>query len=116
MHRRLFIKFSSLVVLFPWLSHCTGDRDKSSSCTVGNCSTNGNKVNVADNHGHTMTVALTDITAGIQKNYDITGASGHTHTVTLTTAHFAMLATGQCATTTSSDSGGHTHMVTITCS
>ncbi len=70
---------------------------------------------IATNHGHVIEVTTADVEAGADKTYDIMGSSPHTHSVMVTAADFAMLATGGSVTKTSSTGGAHTHMVTITC-
>jgi hypothetical protein len=82
---------------------------------MGNCLQNGTAVVIGTNHGHTMTVAKADVTAAVPKTYDIAGASLHTHTVTLTAAHFATLATNFSVTVTSTSDGTHAHAVTVSC-
>lgn len=69
---------------------------------------------IASNHGHTLTIAAADVTAGQARTYDITGGAGHAHAVTLTAAHFQMLQQNQPVTVTST-SAGHTHSVTVRC-
>lgn len=81
----------------------------------GNCTANGTSVNIQGNHGHTMTVSQADISAGTAKTYEIMGSSGHPHSVTLTAAHFQMLASNQMVSVTSGSGGGHTHTVVVRC-
>lgn len=70
---------------------------------------------ISSNHMHALVVPVSDITAGATKTYDIQGTSQHGHTVEITSAMFAMLATGASITATSSNDGGHTHNVTVRC-
>ncbi len=65
------------------------------------------------NHGHSMQVSLADVSAAADETYDIRGSSGHTHSVTLTSADFNTLATTGSVTVTSTSGSGHTHPVTI---
>jgi hypothetical protein len=81
----------------------------------GNCAANGTTSVIGSNHGHTIVVAKADITAGAQKSYDIRGSASHPHTVTVTAALFAMLASNTAITVTSSSDDGHSHGVTVTC-
>lgn len=83
----------------------------------GNCSANGTVVTIGTNHQHTLTVPKADITAAATKTYDIMGASGHTHSVTLTMTHFQTLAANQMVTvqSTSGGSDSHTHSVRVSC-
>jgi hypothetical protein len=46
--------------------------------------------------------------------YDI-GDVGHTHTVTLTAAHFAQLVKNETFTVTSTSAEAHSHQVTVAC-
>jgi hypothetical protein len=43
---------------------------------------------------HSVTVSAADVAAGVQRAYNIRGASDHGHTLALTAAHFATLRTG----------------------
>jgi hypothetical protein len=70
---------------------------------------------IGTNHGHSFTVSAADVTAGTERTYDIMGTSLHTHSVTLTPANFATLATGASVMVTTSTGGAHTHMVTVSC-
>lgn len=70
---------------------------------------------ISANHGHTMTVAQVDVDAGVEKSYDISGSSGHSHTVVVTAANMTTLQGGQSVTITSSTDVGHSHMVTVSC-
>ena len=70
---------------------------------------------ITANHGHTILVSATDITAGVDKTYDIRGTSGHTHSVVVSAAMFTMLKAGMAIMVTSTVGGAHTHAVTITC-
>lgn len=60
-------------------------------------------------------VSAADITAGIDKTYDIKGGSTHAHAVMITAAMFTMLKAGMAIMVTSTVGGAHTHPVTITC-
>ena len=75
---------------------------------------------IGSNHAqgaHSMQVTEADVNAGADKDYDITGASMHSHTVTVTAANFATLAAqgGGTIMVTSTDGGGHTHNITVNC-
>jgi hypothetical protein len=76
----------------------------------GGCSSD-----IANNHGHALTVTLDDAKAGIDKTYDIQGAAGHTHSVTITSAQFADLAAGKSVVATSTETSLHTHSITVGC-
>lgn len=70
---------------------------------------------ISANHGHTATIPGADVAAGVEKTYNIQGASGHPHTIVVTAAMFSMLKAGQSVTVTSSNDAAHTHNVTVTC-
>jgi hypothetical protein len=80
-----------------------------------NCVANGTNATIADNHGHTLNVAKADVSAGIDKTYDITGSAGHAHSITITAAQFATLAANNSVQVTSTSGGGHTHAVNVMC-
>lgn len=80
-----------------------------------NCATNGTRTTIGANHGHTLTVAMADVTAAAEKTYDIRGSSDHPHTVTITAAQFATLAANSSLTISSSSDSGHTHVINVTC-
>jgi hypothetical protein len=86
----------------------------SPDATPASCLDDGGVVAIGGNHGHALTVSVADIEAAVDKTYDIQGDSGHNHTVTLTAAHFAMLADGTSIQVTSSNAG-HIHSVTVSC-
>ena len=86
---------------------------QSADAMAADCSL-GTTVAIAGNHGHALTVSASDVADGVDKTYDIQGASAHAHQVTLTAAHFAQLAQGATITVTSSVTG-HDHDVTVRC-
>ncbi len=70
---------------------------------------------IGTNHGHTLEVTQDDVTAGVDKTYDIQGSSMHAHMVTITAADFANLAGGGTVMVTSTTGAAHTHQITVTC-
>ena len=70
---------------------------------------------ISINHGHALVVPLADVAAGADRTYDIMGGSVHTHSVTITGAQFAMLATGAEITVTSTAASAHMHDVAVSC-
>ncbi|MEZ4362120.1 MAG: hypothetical protein R3B48_18170 [Kofleriaceae bacterium] len=92
-----------------------GDEPQADAAPGGSCTANGTTVAIATNHGHRLTVSAADITAGVDKTYDITGSALHMHTVTITAAQFATLASNQSITVPSSNSGDHDHTITVNC-
>ena len=53
-------------------------------------------------HGEGLVFPAEDVIAGVPVQYDITGASGHPHTLDVTAEHFAALAAGEAVTIRSS--------------
>ena len=96
----------------------------SSGQASGLCAENGVTTTIEDNHPngfHVFEVPVADVTAGVEKTYDIQGNNtGHGHTVTVTAENFEALDTGVLVSLTSSDTGAvgmdHTHPVTLSCS
>jgi hypothetical protein len=78
-----------------------------------NCASTG--ATIANNHGHAITVTAAEANAGVDKTYQIQGASGHPHSVLITTANFAYLRAMGTLVVTSSIDAGHMHNVTVTC-
>ena len=85
----------------------TAADDQPAMCTTPTAS-------ISANHGHSMTVSLADVEAGVEKTYAITGSSSHTHNVTISGAQMGQLMNGQTLNLTSTSSG-HTHTVTVQC-
>lgn len=78
------------------------------------CDPDGVSTTIDTNHGHSLTVPLEDVIAGIEKIYNIQGTSSHNHTVTLSPTHFESLKQGELIQITSSRNG-HTHIVSASC-
>ena len=68
---------------------------------------------VSANHGHTAVITAAQLAAGGAINLDISGTSGHTHTVQLSAAEVGQIAAQMRVTKTSSTDGGHNHDVTF---
>jgi hypothetical protein len=66
------------------------------------------------NHGHLLNASADDVTAGVEKSYDVKGVATHTHTVVVTAAMFQMLQQGTSVSTVTMG-GTHVHTVTISC-
>ena len=105
------------------LAACGGGDDggggggSDAAASAKSCTQNGTSTQISGNHGHVLTVSAADVTAGVDKTYDIMGTAAHTHSVTVTAANFATLAGNPNASvmTTSTSGGGHTHQITILC-
>jgi hypothetical protein len=97
-----------------WLAGC-GSSDDDDGGGGGDCAANGTTASISGNHGHTMTVSKADIMMATAHIYDITGAAGHTHMVTITAGSFGMLAANQSVMTVSTTGDNHTHNITVAC-
>ncbi|MEO9964911.1 MAG: hypothetical protein ABJF11_03930 [Reichenbachiella sp.] len=125
MDRKSFLKKASaaLFVSIPLLSlwNCSSnsedDPGPGDSDDDTNCLDNGTSVSIGDNHSdpHELVVSKSDVTAGEEKTYDITGSSGHPHSVTVTEDHFASLQSDQSVSISTSVDEGHSHTITVSC-
>lgn len=70
---------------------------------------------IVPNHGHTLTVTMAEVMAGVPRTYDIMGSAIHTHSVTITAAQFMTLQGGGMIMLTTTMGSMHTHDVTVTC-
>jgi hypothetical protein len=70
---------------------------------------------VGGNHGHVFQVSAADVKAAVDRTYDLTGAAGHPHTVTLSADDFRRLGAGEVLRRTSSRDGGHQHRLLVKC-
>ena len=109
------------VVAVSAVGACGGDDDGGGSpdaasidAPAGVCAANPTST-IGTNHGHTLMVSLADVTAAADKTYDITGSSGHAHSVTISGAMFTMLHNTMTVMVVSTSGGGHTHNVTVMC-
>jgi hypothetical protein len=87
----------------------TGGTTANKACTTS----------IANNHPppgqHIVAVPFADVTAGVDKMYDIKGMADHSHTITLTAANFATLKAGTQVIVTSTTTLAHMHDVTVVC-
>lgn len=97
------------------LAGCGGGASAGPDAGPASCTANGTSVLIEGNHGHTLSVSRDDVTAGVEKTYDITGSSAHPHAVTVTAAMFRRLQGAEAVSATSTPGGGHMHSVTILC-
>ena len=114
--------FSALLILAATLPSCGDDPAEPGLST---CMTTGPGVDILDNHlpsggDHELVVSPADVVAGVERTYDIRGDNvGHTHTVTLTAAHFRSLQDGDPISVRSSNNGpvgiGHDHTIDLSC-
>jgi hypothetical protein len=129
MNRKSFIQKSvgALLITIPAYSliSCSGSDDSPiitpppgpDPIASGNCLQNGTKVSISANHGHTLVVSKEDVSAGVEKTYELSAASSnaHIHLVTLTSADFNTLKTNFLIKETSTNDDSHTHEVTVSC-
>jgi hypothetical protein len=112
----------SVLVLTLALPSCGDDPVK---VRTSSCAQLGPFVRIIDNHlpsggDHELIVSASDVTAGVERTYDIRGDNvGHTHSVTLTSVHFLTLRDGNPVTVVSSNNGpvgiGHDHTIELSC-
>lgn len=68
------------------------------------------------NHGHALVVPFADVSAALEKTYEITaGSSGHKHAVTISVEQMKSLVGGQILRTKSTNDRGHEHRVVVRC-
>ncbi|MEQ9426247.1 MAG: hypothetical protein RJQ09_17615 [Cyclobacteriaceae bacterium] len=124
MDRKSFIKkmLNAMLIGAPLLAaaSCSSDDDDDNNDDMGpgttpNCIDNGTSSSIGTNHGHTLSVPQADITAGVDKQYNIRGASDHPHTVTVSAANFAALQSNQSIQVASTSDNGHSHTINISC-
>jgi hypothetical protein len=72
------------------------------------------KVFITANHDHVMNVTMADVMAGVDKDYDTAGNSGHPHWIRLTAADFTTLKMGGTVRKLSCNDG-HEHEYIVNC-
>lgn len=122
MNRKTFLQKSlgSLILLSatPTVISCSKTGEDSldtNSNSQKNCLDNGTSSSISSNHGHSVLVSKSDVLAGVDKTYNITGTANHAHSITVTAAHFETLKKNQSVTVSSTNDGNHTHSVLIQC-
>ena len=118
MDRLTFVKYfagTALIgiPLFGAVACASSDVDMNNA--TKNCLANGTNSSIASNHGHSLLVSKSDVEAGVEKQYNIKGSSGHSHTVTVSTSNFTSLKSNQQIKVDSSNDDSHIHAVTISC-
>lgn len=104
------------------LAACGSD-DANDPVSGSLCAENGVTAKVESNHpngAHKLIIPVADVSAGVDKTYDIQGGNtGHGHFVTVAAADFEALDAGTVLNLVSTDIGAtgkdHTHPVTISC-
>lgn len=128
MDRKTFISKTTagLLLGIPAISllGCSGSDDNDSNPnpnpnppTAVNCLENGTQSSVGSSAGHThnLTVPKEDVSAGIEKTYELSQVSGHIHQVTISAAQFATLQNNNSISATSTSDSGHTHGISVSC-
>lgn len=123
MNRIKFIKYltGSILIGIPLIAiACTSSDEDAINGPSGNngnkdCLSNGTNSSITSNHGHSLVVSKSDISAGVEKQYDIKGSSGHGHSITVSANNFATLKNNQQIQIASSNEDSHSHSVTISC-
>jgi len=122
MDRKTFIKKTASVLLLAAptyaLLSCSSSSDDAAPANnnTPDCLANGASAStITGNHGHSLTVSKSDVSAGTEKIYSIAGSAGHNHNVTVTMANFATLKNNLQITVNSTTGNGHNHSVTISC-
>jgi hypothetical protein len=67
------------------------------------------------NHGHVLVVGIDDVKAGAEKTYQVAGAAGHPHAVTISADEMKRLLAGELVRTKSTTDRGHAHRVVVRC-
>jgi len=70
---------------------------------------------IALNHGHTITVTLSDVVRGRPKTFLVTSNGEHSHSVSFSAQDLRAIREGGAAMVESSVSALHSHAITITC-
>ncbi len=112
------IRILSFLVIFFGLSGCNKNLPGTQGpnpTAGGDCERFGAVGVIAINHGHVLNIPTADILKSKPQAYDITGTSGHAHTVNLNVNSFNLLALKQPVNVVSTLGGGHTHNVLIKC-
>jgi len=123
MNRNAFLKKIAGTVLLAapayLLLNCSSSDDSNDDNdpqNVTDCSTNGMSAStIAGNHGHSLVVTSADVAAGTSKTYNISGSSGHSHSVTISEAQFTALQNSEEIVVNSSSGNSHTHAITVRC-
>lgn len=127
--------FSGALLVLPLMSGCSGDtsaeglddedidesedelrRKKDAGAQASaKCTGGASAKSIAFNHGHALRVPKEDVAAGVAQTYSIVGQADHSHSVTLTVAHFTKIRARKSVKVNSTDAFGHSHLVTVIC-
>jgi hypothetical protein len=112
MKRRAVLKAAGILVVTPMLPRvaraCDGRDGMAEACERL-------IARIGRNHGHVFPVGVADVVAGVEKTYDLTGSSGHRHSVTVTANDFLLLRRGERVRLPSTKEGGHIHRLMLEC-
>lgn len=112
MERRALLKAAFVLTVAPAFSraaHACDGRDG----TVESC--DRLLARIGRNHGHAFPIAVSDVVAGAEKTYDLSGSSGHKHLVTVSASDFAAVRRGELVRFASTKEGGHIHRLSLEC-
>lgn len=130
MNRKTFIKKTTVGLLFGipavTMLGCSGDDNGNGTPTpdpdptpAKNCVENGTStlVSTEQNHTHSLVVSKEDVSAGVEKTYDLGESAGHIHNVTLSASNFQALknSPNQSISVTTTVDDSHSHNVTVSC-
>lgn len=76
---------------------------------------NGCSPDILGNHGHVLTIPVTDLDSTTPKTYDIHGTADHTHSVTFSAMQLGQLKAGTMVSVTSTVTMVHSHVINVTC-
>lgn len=93
---------------------CGDDAGANVDASPPSCLTNGTIITISANHGHSLTVPIADIQAGVDVTYELQGGD-HTHMVTITAANFGQLASNNAIQVRSTNDAAHSHPIAIGC-
>jgi hypothetical protein len=112
MERRAVLKAAIVLVVVPVFSEdahaCDGRDGMAEAC-------DRLLARIGRNHGHVFPIGVTDVLAGVEKTYDISGSSGHRHLVTVTANDFSSVRRGESVRLASTKEGGHIHRLMLEC-
>ncbi len=112
MERRALLKAAFVLTVapaFPRAARACDGRDG----TVESC--DRLLARIGRNHGHAIPIAVSDVVAGAEKTYDLSGSSGHKHLVTVSASDFAAVRRGELVRFASTKEGGHIHRLSLEC-
>jgi hypothetical protein len=113
--RKEFLQAGVATLVATTLGACASDDGEGGEDGDGCTSTAS--ANIAENHGHSLSIPAGDINDGAAQDYDIEGTANHNHTVSLSDDDMMRIAAGENVAVTSSTDGApaHSHAVTVSC-